>query len=90
MIIGSEDIHALLIEDVMGCNFPVEETKRSLEVLLKVLENVKNYPGEAKFRTIKLSNATISEMVALEGVYELLNSCGFIDSGQNTLEYTAS
>ena len=60
MILGSEDIHALLIEDLIGCNVPIEETKRSLEVMLKVLENVKNYPNDPKYRTIKLSNAVIS------------------------------
>ena len=69
---------------------PTEETKGSLEVLLKVLENINNYPEETKFRYLKLSNATIVQMLALEGAYELLTSCGFKDSGENVLEYTPS
>lgn len=60
---GSEDIHALLIEDVIGCNLPIEETQRSLEVLLKVLENIKNYPEEQKFRYIKGTNPIIRSML---------------------------
>lgn len=36
IFVGTEDIHAQLIEDLMGCNVPSEETQKSLLVLLKV------------------------------------------------------
>lgn len=60
MIVGTEDIHALLIEDLMGCNVPTEETQKSLNVLLKVLENIKNYPDQVKFQSLKTSNPAIA------------------------------
>jgi UBX domain-containing protein 6 len=46
--------------------------------LLKILTNIVNNPGEAKFRTLRLSNPKVQEaVVANPGGVELLSAIGF-------------
>merc|ERR1719361_1554555 len=67
---------ALLLQD----NDPDVKTE-AVNILVKLLTNVINHPGELKYRQIKLANKTIEEkLLPASGAFEVLFSCGFEES----------
>ena len=53
--------------------------KTAAETLKKVMENIVKEPGEAKFRTLKLSNKAIQEKIGgAEGGMKFLTTLGFV------------
>ena len=50
---------------------------KDVGVLIKLLRNPAEKPEEAKFRTLKLTNAAIARVIANAGVREVLQACGF-------------
>lgn len=84
--VGSDDIHALLVEDVMTCNIPNQQTCKSLNVLLKVVQNIRENPDEEKFRHLKKNNQVIAPLLDLIAVKDLLSSIGF-EEAPETWDY---
>jgi|JI6StandDraft_1071083.scaffolds.fasta_scaffold00430_8 hypothetical protein len=39
--VGSDDVHTLMLVDVLECNIPNQANVKSLNVLLKVLQNIR-------------------------------------------------
>lgn len=57
---------------------PKEVTLEAVEILLKLLGNVKKDPNNMKFRSIRLSNPKIeSKLLVANGAFETLFSVGF-------------
>ena len=55
----------------------------AVALLAKLLGNIGNNPGEAKFRKIKATNKTLAARVfALRGVEEILLALGFEREGE--------
>lgn len=84
--VGSDDIHALLVEDVMTCNIPNQQTCKSLNVLLKIVQNIRENPDEEKFRHLKKNNQVIAPLLDLIAVKDLLSSIGF-EEAPETWDY---
>merc|ERR1719361_1990172 len=64
---------ALLLQD----NDP-DVKKEAVNILVKLLTNVINHPGEIKYRQVRLGNKTIEEkLLPASGAFEVLFSCGF-------------
>ena len=60
---------------------------KDVSVLVKLLRNPGEQPTEPKFRTIKLTNATIARVLATPGVRDVLQACGFAGGASSeTLE----
>merc|ERR1719331_744322 len=50
----------------------------AVSVLVKLLTNVINHPGEIKYRQVRLGNKTVEEkLLPASGAFEVLFSCGF-------------
>lgn len=79
--VGSDDVHTLLLVDVIECNIPNQQNIKSLNVLLKVLQNIREHPDEDKYRHLKKGNAAIAPLLDLVGVKEFIESVGF-EEGQ--------
>merc|ERR1719411_785133 len=63
----------LLLKD----NEPSVKTE-AVNILVKLLTNVVNHPGELKYRQVRLGNKTIEEkLLPASGAFETLFSCGF-------------
>ena len=75
--VGSDDMHTLLLVDVLECNIPNQQTIKSLNVLLKVLQNIRENPEEDKYRHLKKSNGVIALMLELVGMKDFISSMGF-------------
>ena len=53
----------------------------AVNILVKLLTNVVNHPGELKYRQVRLGNKTIEEkLLPASGAFEVLFSCGFEES----------
>lgn len=39
--VGSDDVHTLLLVDIIECNVPNLQTVKSWNVLLKILQNIR-------------------------------------------------
>jgi len=57
---------------------------KDVSVLVKLLRNPAEQPAEPKFRTIKLSNATIARVLGTPGVRDVLQACGFAGGGASS------
>ena len=58
-------------------NDPIVKTE-AVNILVKLLTNVINHPGELKYRQVRLGNKTIEEkLLPASGAFEVLFSCGF-------------
>lgn len=51
-------------------------------LLLKILSNVVNAPGETKFRSLRTTNAKISGLLATRGTRQILMGVGFVQDGE--------
>ena len=53
----------------------------AVNILVKLLTNVVNHPGELKYRQVRLGNKIIEEkLLPASGAFEVLFSCGFEES----------
>jgi hypothetical protein len=70
-----------LLEDI-GKELPPAEARETYETLAKVLGNMLNNPGEAKFRSLKKDNKVISgKILRSNNAASLLLAIGFEDDG---------
>merc|ERR1719334_1610384 len=77
----------LLLKD----NEPSVKTE-AVNILVKLLTNVVNHPGELKYRQVRLGNKTIEEkLLPANGAFEILFSVGFEESSDSlVLPFSAS
>ena len=66
------------VESILRQNFDAKSLA-CLVTVLKLLDNILQKPYEAKFRIVKLGNATVqTKIVNCHGGVELLKACGFV------------
>jgi hypothetical protein len=59
-----------------------ELQEKAYGILLKVLQNILQSPGEEKFRSIKASSAAISKVLCVPGGEAVLLAAGFANDGE--------
>lgn len=69
------------LANVRKADWETQET--CFVTLLKILQNIKNSPTEAKFRRLKLSNAALkSKVFDVLGAQDFLIAAGFVEAGE--------
>lgn len=63
---------------VVGDESAHPDSETCLPTLIKLLTNVVTKPDEAKFRTVKCSNKTISVILSIAGAEDILLHAGFV------------
>ena len=71
------------LSKILSKNFD-DDSQVCIVTLIKVLDNVLQKPGNAKVRTIRLSNATVQTKVVSKGGVDYLLASGFCPSNECT------